>query len=598
MGRRQQQKLLKRRKAAQRDQRSRSTAVLAGVVVTGMGAALLASPAVAAPGDTITVTMAPEVVLGDDGTDPGDLTVSGNALYFTTWLGRESLWRSVAGGAPQQVTKKTHKLTSIQQIEPFAGGVAFIARNVDTGREELWRADNAGVQKLYEAENTSLDGLTAVGGSLFFSNRTAATGTELWRSNGQPGGAHLVRDIVPGAGSSSPYELTPMGGKVAFSAYDAAGGRQLFVTDGSEATTTPLTSGSDSYAGDLVASGGSLFFSNRQSGAGTELWGSNGTVAGTGMIADLVPGGNGGYPRRLVAHGTGVAFLAETAAGIDQVWTSNGSAAGTAPVSSFGPGVNLYEVHAASGTLFAVGQTSGVDATQLWAVRSSGVAQVTSFGPIPSAYNAGVNDTEVLGDRLFFSARTTATGTELWSTDGGTATIVSDLEPGTEGSEPYHLVADPSTNSLWFSASSPDTGREIWKATVVALDNSVKAPSVTVPKQKKTKKKFGATVTVGAGEAVTATVTGTVKLPGVKKKLKLASRSVSTNGAPVSVTVSGKKKSLGAVKKALAKYRGIKGKGKQVKKARKKAAVRATVKVVMRDAKGNTATKVVKVTLR
>jgi ELWxxDGT repeat protein len=77
--------------------------------------------------------------------------------------------------------------------------------------------------------------LTECGGVLFFTARDGATGEELWKSDGMPGpGTALVKDIVPGPGSSSPSQLTNVGGTLFFT---VAGRSQLWKSDGTAAGT-------------------------------------------------------------------------------------------------------------------------------------------------------------------------------------------------------------------------------------------------------------------------------------------------------------------------------------------------------------------------
>jgi ELWxxDGT repeat protein len=70
-----------------------------------------------------------------------------------------------------------------------------------------------------------------VGGTLFFTATAPATGNELYRSDGTPFGTFLVRDIFPGATSSNPASLTPVGERLFFAATAPVVGRELFVLD-------------------------------------------------------------------------------------------------------------------------------------------------------------------------------------------------------------------------------------------------------------------------------------------------------------------------------------------------------------------------------
>jgi ELWxxDGT repeat protein len=72
------------------------------------------------------------------------------------------------------------------------------------------------------------NGLTNVGGTLFFAATDAAHGRELWSSNGTAAGTSLVGDIFPGGTGSYPTVLTDVGGTLFFSANDGTHGRELW----------------------------------------------------------------------------------------------------------------------------------------------------------------------------------------------------------------------------------------------------------------------------------------------------------------------------------------------------------------------------------
>jgi len=110
-------------------------------------------------------------------------------------------------------------------------------------------------------------------------------GTELWASDGTAAGTRLVLDIMSGAQSSDPRDLTAFQGK--------------------------------------------LFFSADAPGIGRELWTSDGTAAGTVAVADLNPGAGGSVPRLLTVHGGRLWFFADDAEHGLALWSSDGTGAGT-----------------------------------------------------------------------------------------------------------------------------------------------------------------------------------------------------------------------------------------------------------------------------
>ena len=83
------------------------------------------------------------------------------------------------------------------------------------------------VQDIEAGGNSNPYNLTNVNGTLFFVACTTAQGCELWSSTGTAAGTSLVLDINPGAGGSSPSELTEIGSLLYFQADDGTNGARI-----------------------------------------------------------------------------------------------------------------------------------------------------------------------------------------------------------------------------------------------------------------------------------------------------------------------------------------------------------------------------------
>ena len=77
------------------------------------------------------------------------------------------------------------------------------------------------------------DDLTRLGDAIYFRAETAATGTELWMTDGTADGTHLVRDIAPGSDGSFPTRLTVAGSRLFFSARTDAEAAMMVAGDSS-----------------------------------------------------------------------------------------------------------------------------------------------------------------------------------------------------------------------------------------------------------------------------------------------------------------------------------------------------------------------------
>lgn len=150
---------------------------------------------------------------------------------------------------------------------------------------DLWKSDGTTegtvLVQSFVAPPTSLLAVGSAGGTLlyFAADDGTGQGTELWRADAF--GAVLVKDVNPGAGSSSPANLLAVGGRVYFSADDGTHGRELWRTDSAEGAVLvkdikPGPSGSD--PANLTGFDGTLVFSADDGQHGRELWQSDGNA--------------------------------------------------------------------------------------------------------------------------------------------------------------------------------------------------------------------------------------------------------------------------------------------------------------------------------
>ncbi len=269
---------------------------------------------------------------------------------------------------------------------------------------ELWTSDGTatGTFRVGDLpagpESLNPSGLRVLLGRLMFVGSDSAHGQELWTSDGSAAGTRLLVDIFPGKGWSRIIFLAELGGRLYFSADDGARGRELWATDGTAGGTAPIADIFPGPTGALLESGdfpgflsygvlgNRIFFPADDGVHGTELWASDGTAAGTTMIADLEPGAEGTWPNYFAAIATtGLAFSGRDPAHGTELWTTDGTAGGTARI-ELRPGLDYSQPR-----------------------------EVVSHGT-----------------RAYFTADDGTTGRELWSTDGtavGTAQVI-DLLPG------------------------------------------------------------------------------------------------------------------------------------------------------------------------
>ncbi len=171
---------------------------------------------------------------------------------------------------------------------------------------------------------------------------------QLWVSDGTPEGTVLVKQIGESV-RSAPREMTVLAdGRVVFSAYDGSSpdrggtGRELWITDGTEEGTRLLKDiwpGLDelgraqrSNPEDFHAlRNGNVVFTADDGRHGRELWVTDGTQAGTEMLQDITPGAQGSEFRNFAQIADGRVIFDIITPGAPRVtWVTDGTPAGTA----------------------------------------------------------------------------------------------------------------------------------------------------------------------------------------------------------------------------------------------------------------------------
>lgn len=391
------------------------------------------------------------------------LTAVNGLLYFVANDGTtgNELWKSDGSSAGTEIVKEivpgtngSFSSLTEQEFLASAGDLLYFTI-IRSNKTELWKSDGstAGTLQLKTFDTalaSNVSQLTEVNGQLFFVGYEPSTGRELWKSDGTPEGTVRLSDIWPGPGDSIGSPGAPMlfnvGGTVLFAANHPATGRELWRWDevGGVALVKDAVPGTGSSIAAIVdfllpsyawaVAGGNLYFASNagldQSGGIMELWKSDGTADGTMLVKDIRPGRSGGFPEQLTAVGNVVYFTADDGVNGRELWTSDGTEAGTYIVREFEVGP-LYRpisiLNEAGGKLYFTVSIDGIG-DELWSVDGANGAQLV--GDLTGdGGGSAPGEVTIVGNRLYLAATTDATGRELWTLDlGGGATIAGDYD--------------------------------------------------------------------------------------------------------------------------------------------------------------------------
>lgn len=286
----------------------------------------------------------------------------------------------------------------------------------------------------------------------------------LWRSDGTPAGTHLVSHVANG-----PSELIAVNGRMVF----AADG-ELWVSDGTTAGTMQLMNIrpiGHSNPVELTSigpfGGGSLVIFSADDGAhGREPWITDGTLAGTFLLADLNPNGSSA-PAGFACggpFGATIVFGADDGVHGREPFISDGTTANTRLLADVHQTVGSDPTDfVVSGFLQPLAITFAADdgaiGREPW--TSDGIVTMALVDLQPGATGSDPRAFTYAGSILHFVADDGTTGREPWIWDGNVTSILADLEPGSAGSDIDGFRAEsPFSSRVFFAATTSATGRE------------------------------------------------------------------------------------------------------------------------------------------
>lgn len=445
-----------------------------------------------------------ELVAGDEGGNPSNLTALGSTLYFQTsspslaaglWqtdgtdagtvavplsAGRfsaqilgihagelivvaaagetnpsqveRSVWAVRPGAAPRRVaTVPVGYGNSFSLLS--SGRIVFERFYADRSGSELWATgvDGAEARRISPPELTGgLGPLRVSGDQAYFRAETAATGAEPWVTDGTPEGTKLLLDATPGSGSTDPGFAKAVGSDV-YVTRSING--LLRIRAGEALELRPTAAGSERFAltSHLTPMGSGLCFT---AGHDRDLWCTDGTQAGTQKLYNH---GTAGAVRHVALIGATLYFSVDAA-----IWQSDGTPSGTRPFTTTPAATYLNEDNGMTRLgdvlLFSATDERG---RELWRSdgTSSGTRLVRDLATKPTG--SELHALPSLGGRALFLASQASGTSGLWTSDGTPrGTRLLKALPAGLGPADVHRVAGLVVFGLQTYGDNP---HEIWQ---------------------------------------------------------------------------------------------------------------------------------------
>lgn len=394
-------------------------------------------------------------------------------INFAKWNGK--IFYSGNGGTILCVTDGTTAGTvaistlggssSISTIIPAQDFVYIVTSDVSfsptiTSTDKIWKSDGTalGTSLVYSFDpapgfsnvgvyysvskhrkNYSVDGNT-----MYFAAFNAAGGKELWKSDGTPVGTYMVKDIKPGTGSSQASGFSKIANTTLFIAQSVGLESKLWKTDGTLAGTEQIPVAEPFYIvnQDMAKLGNKVIFFAHNTVDGYEPYVSDGTAAGTFMLKNINPSGNSLTTQAMGLHlkvaGNYCYFIANNGTAAT-LWRTDGTSEGTIQL--------IAETNNTSD-----GGYSAVDAEKLWFINYDSAGSGASSKLIVT--DGSVEGTKLVystlsypqnlstyNGSLWFQSRDVGSmaNAEVWRTDGiqANTNMAYDVSSGAFSSVPF-----------------------------------------------------------------------------------------------------------------------------------------------------------------
>lgn len=307
---------------------------------------------------------------------------------------------------------------------------------------------------------------------LFMKAEDGATGAELWTVGGTSDHLMMVADLLPGPGSAlgrcPTRNATLIDGVLYLTADDGIHGPEPWRSDGTAAGTALLADlnpgAGGSTTGSFIRFGEQVYFFAGLSAADRGIWR---TDHATGAMTEQIFSTGGGLVGAAPVFGATdyLLFTVGVPSGLGSIlelWRTDGTEAGTFELHSSGPTLPLSRM--GGFVAFSTYTYYFVQDQALMLRRTDGLVDELVAEVLPSAGHSSVipNAAWVVDEQILFFVPD-GSSHELWRSDG-TATGTESL-----GLAPFDAVLPAITSNLGgrllvFAARTPEHGLELWRS--------------------------------------------------------------------------------------------------------------------------------------
>ncbi|KAA6432735.1 DNRLRE domain-containing protein [Dyadobacter flavalbus] len=408
-----------------------------------------------------------DIRAGELNSDIKELTAVGSKAAFVANDGSgEKLWQS---NGDVYSTKILADVTASRLLN--VNGTLYFNGNAGSGLElfksTMVTGGTSAVTNIAKAGSMPLH-FTAVNGVSYFTADDGIHGRELWKTDGSTAGTVLVRDAISGANSSNPEQITNVNGTAFFVGGNGSQVHSLWKSGGTTATTIKVKdfTKADTLQG-LINVNGTLFFGIINGTSSMQLWKSDGSTAGT-LLVKTFPQTSTFSP---VTMNGQVYFGAYDGINSIDLWKSNGTAQGTVLVKDVTPnwGESMYRSIAVKGNfIYYITSKANRSSVDRFLVKSDGTAEGTTIIKQFNPYEDYFSKFTVVNDLLFFvvwdgAAFDDIFGEVVWRTDGteqGTFPLTKLRSD--DGDPSIHTHDMLALNGFFYFV--PDLQGEIWKS--------------------------------------------------------------------------------------------------------------------------------------